>query len=80
MRFAVTLIALTMVGCSTQIPAPPAVQIMPNDCGNQLAIFNWYKQQAAVPKHPLESAQDYERRQAEVKKNIWTLRYHCQPV
>jgi hypothetical protein len=54
--------------------------IMPNDCANRAAIGRWIESQQAVPKHPLQTQEQYAQQQSYIRYNLWTLRYNCQPV
>lgn len=74
-------LVLVLAGCSTydrHIPA--SVAAMPTDCGNRVAIINWYESQLAVPRQTLQSERDYANYQAQVRYRIWHLRYMCQPA
>lgn len=72
------VIALT--ACGTPPRPPTDVMIMPNDCANRAAISRWIESQQAVPKHPLQTQEQYDRQQSQIRSNLWTLRYNCQPV
>lgn len=74
-------IILAMSGCAMPLAQrpPPAVLAMPNDCANRVAIINWLTRQSQTPRQ-FEPEQDYENRMSEIRKRMWNLRYHCQPV
>lgn len=75
------LSAVLLAGCATVNYTPPAsVAAMPTDCANQVAMINWLNSQAAIPRHPLESEQTYERSRAEFRQRAWHVRYHCGPA
>ncbi len=81
MKLITILLTLGIAGCSTVNYTPPAsVAAMPNDCANQVAMINWLNSQAAVPRHPLESEQAYERSRAEFRQRAWHVRYVCRPT
>jgi len=44
-----------------------------------VAIINWLTRQSQTPRQ-FEPEQDYENRMSEIRKRMWNLRYHCQPV
>jgi hypothetical protein len=72
---------LLLVGCASQNYTPPAaVQAMPNDCANRVAIISWLESQAAIPRQPFESEQVYEQSRAQFRHRLWHVRYVCQPV
>ena len=80
-RLAVAVtVSLTVSACTTVTNPPAAVQAMPLDCANRVAIQNWYHSQLAVPRQPFQKQTDYESTQAQIRYRIWHLRYHCQPV
>ena len=75
------LVLVLLVGCAApNRPIPASVTAMPNDCANQVAMINWLLSQAAVPRHPLESEQTYERSRAEFRQRAWHVRYQCRPA
>ena len=74
------LVAVLLVGCGTPPRPPTDVMIMPNDCANRAAIGRWIESQQAVPKHPLQTQEQYAQQQSYIRYNLWTLRYNCQPV
>jgi hypothetical protein len=79
----VILISLTvaLAGCATvNYTPPPSVAAMPNDCANQVAMINWLMSQATIPRHPLESEQNYEISRAQFRQRAWHVRYHCRPA
>jgi hypothetical protein len=85
MKISVALIAAAVVitGCAsppTHVLDPAAVQVMPNDCANRAATLRWLETHAALPRQSLESQQQYEQNRAYIKKQIWSVRYNCQPV
>lgn len=81
MKFLLPVIVLALAGCSTyDRHVPASVATMPTDCGNRVAIVNWYESQLAVPRQPLQSERDYANYQAQVRYRIWHLRYMCQPA
>ena len=68
------------VGCATHRPAPVDVQIMPTDCANFAAINRWLEQQRAVPRNHMQSQENYEHQQSQIRHRLWTLRYNCRRV
>lgn len=80
MRFVAAAALLTLTACATVKDPPVAVQIMPMDCANRVAIQNWYHSQLAVPRAAFQNQTDYEATQAQIRYRLWHLRYHCQPV
>jgi hypothetical protein len=77
---AITLASSISVGCATHRPAPVDVQIMPNDCANFAAINRWLENQRAVPRNHLQSQENYEHQQSQIRYRIWSLRYNCRPA
>ena len=81
MKYLAVISVLFLTACASQNYAPPAaVAAMPNDCANRQAIINWLESQAAMPRAPLQSIQDYEQYRAQIRHRVWTVRYNCQPV
>lgn len=81
MRASFVVLALLLTGCGTyDRHVPASVAVMPTDCGNRVAIINWYESQLAVPRQTLQSERDYANYQAQVRYRIWHLRYMCQPA
>ena len=68
------------VGCAQHRPAPVDVQIMPTDCANFAAINRWLEQQRAVPRNHMQSQENYEHQQSQIRHRLWTLRYNCRRV
>lgn len=68
------------VGCAVQRPVPVDVQIMPTDCANFAAINRWLEQQRAVPRNRMQSQENYEHQQSQIRHRLWTLRYNCRAV
>jgi hypothetical protein len=73
---------LLLSGCASHVSyvPPSSVTALPNDCANQVAMTNWLESQARVPRHPLETEENYERSRALFRKKIWNVRYMCHPV
>lgn len=81
MKTILAIALLSLAGCSTyDRHVPASVAVMPTDCGNRVAIINWYETQLAVPRQPLQNERDYENYRAQIRYRIWHLRYLCQPV
>jgi len=80
MKFLIPVLLLSLTACGTPSRAPTDVMIMPNDCGNRVAIGRWLNDQASIPKNPFQSQEQYDRQQSFIRRNLWTLRYNCQPV
>lgn len=74
------LLVTLLTACGTPPRPPTDVMIMPNDCANRAAISRWIESQQAVPKHPLQSQEQYAQQQSYIRHNLWSLRYNCQPV
>lgn len=77
---AVATVAVT--GCAAPPPhrVPFSVAMLPADCRNRQIMLDWLEGQARIPQHRSESPQDYQRTRNEIRKKIWDIRYHCQPV
>jgi hypothetical protein len=81
MKTILAVALLSLVGCSTyDRHVPASVAVMPTDCGNRVAIINWYESQLAVPRPPLQNERAYEDYRAQIRYRVWHLRYQCQPV
>jgi hypothetical protein len=74
------LLLSLLAACGTPPRPTTDVMIMPNDCANRVAIGRWIEDQAAVPKNPFQTQEQYDRQQSFIRRNLWTLRYNCQPV
>lgn len=75
--------AVLLAGCSVSKPpntVPFNVAMLPADCRNRQIMLDWLESQSRIPQHRSETAQDFERTRNEIRKKIWDIRYHCQPV
>lgn len=74
--------AVLLTGCATAPPTamPLNVAMLPHDCQNRQIMLDWLQGQARRPQHRTESDSDFQRTRNEIRKKIWDIRYHCQPV
>lgn len=77
---AVLLASAVSAGCAQHRPAPMDVQIMPTDCANFAAINRWLEQQRAVPRNHMQSQENYEHQQSQIRHRLWSLRYNCSRI
>ena len=71
-----------LVGCVSprQNQIPLNVAMLPHDCQNRQIMLDWLDGQARLPQQRGETDREYTRSRNEIRKKIWDLRYHCQPV
>lgn len=80
---AAILLAGALGGCATAPPphqVPFNVAMLPADCRNRQIMVDWLESQSRLPQHRSESTHDFQRTRNEIRKKIWDIRYHCQPV
>ena len=81
MKKLVLVMSLLLAGCMSPKMSPPVnVAMIPTDCRNRELIINYLSEQAAIPRQPLESQENYEKHRRQIRAKIWNMRYHCQPV
>lgn len=76
------LTTIWLTGCVTAPPTamPLNVAMLPQDCQNRQIMLEWLESQARQPQHRAESDRDFQRTRSEIRKKLWDIRYHCQPV
>lgn len=83
MKTVVVIFCLVLAGCASTPPpgrVPFHIGLVPADCGNRQILLDWLEGQARIPQHRSETHDDFQRTRNEIRKKIWDLRYHCQPV
>ncbi len=76
------ILTVALSGCASAPPTamPLNVAMLPQDCQNRQIMLDWLQAQAQQPQHRQESNRDFQRSRGEIRKKIWDIRYHCQPV